>query len=94
MPGRLQLELLLSGSVPRQVDQGVQPGGGAGQPKVGKAGLQGLSQLVAAVTVNGAHPADVPVECARSQHLGQGELLQDAGAAIEVMLGVGEGSAD
>jgi hypothetical protein len=94
MPGGLHLEPLLSGFVPRQVDQGVQPGGGTGQAQVGKAGLQGLSQLVAAVTVTGAHPADVPVERASSQHLGQGELLQDAGTSIEVMLGVGEDSAD
>src|SRR5208282_2282478 len=51
---------------------------------------EGVYQFVTAASVDASHPADVTIERAAGDEFGEGELLQGAGAAVEVFLGATE----
>ena len=75
-----------------QVGHEVQPGGDPGRLELGQPARQRGEQRVAAAPVERAHPAQVAIELAAVQEVGEGELIEDGRAAIGELLGVGDAS--
>src|SRR6266511_3337119 len=85
--GRAPHQVLLVGAG-RQLDHGVQAGGGAPNPQAGRVPGERAHQRVAAAPVAGTAGAQVAVVGAGGEQVREGELLQGGRAEVGVVLGV------